>query len=281
MTAFADSTLLKFTNDAFVTTLLNGVGLDAILNTTFETDDFSLQSVALGPLKPRAYKVPAFQSIRISGADERILPDAQRTISERVLSRQGRLDWVDVAFDAILKAKVQALIGPLQSVTVETLEAKLGQPTSLDDLHAKLTALFVAPSIVDAIFAELRITTLEDFERQRHLFVQLVGAPPPAFDPNDPAAARDFRVSMCVKIADGFDVGGALQSAKLCRTFLESDAAITGAAAAERPTPYTFITLFADVAVTDNSLPGMNASQAKTAVRTLFSGERMFAQFIT
>ena len=83
-----------------------------------------------------------------------------------------------------------------------------------------------------------------------------------------------------MKIADGFDVGGALQSAKLCRTFLELDAAVSGATASDGAA-FTFITLFADSAVTDNSLPGLSADQAKTAVRSLFEGERMLAQFIT
>jgi hypothetical protein len=41
------------------------------------------------------------------------------------------------------------------------------------------------------------------------------------------------------------------------------------------------VTIFADAAVTDASLPGLTAAQAKTAVGALFAGERMFAQFIT
>jgi hypothetical protein len=41
------------------------------------------------------------------------------------------------------------------------------------------------------------------------------------------------------------------------------------------------VTIFADAAVTDASLPGLTAAQAKTEVAALFVGERMFAQFIT
>lgn len=280
MTAFVDATLLRFAQDGFVSDLLNGLGPAALFNTTFDNSDISLQSVAVGPVTARAYKVPAFQSLRISGADERITPDCQRTLSERVLTHFGRMDWIDVAFDAVLQTKVETLVGPLQSVTAETLEQKLGGVSSIADLRAKLLALF-APSVVDAMFAELRISTLEDFERQRHLFVELVGAAPPAFDANDPQAARNFTVSLRVKIADGFDVAGALQSAKLCRSILESEGAATGGPGVGKATAYTFITLFADSAVSDASLPGLTADQAKGAVRTLFSAERMFAQFVT
>jgi len=280
MSAFVDATLLRFAQDGFVTGLLNGLGLPALFNAMFDATDFALQSVALGPVLARSYKVPAFESIRSSGTDERIVPDAARVRRERVLPRFGRLDWVDVAFDAVLNTKVQTLVAPLQSVTTQTLEQKLGGIASIADLRAKLLALY-APSIVDDLFAKLKISTLDDFERQRHLFIELIGAAPPAFDPNDPAAARNFTVSVRVKIADGFDVAGALQSAKLCRSILENESVPDTLAGVQRTTPFAMVTIFADAAVTDASLPGLTATQAKTAVGALFAGERMFAQFIT
>lgn len=280
MSVFVDATLLRFMQDGFVNDLLNGIGLTAIFNTMFDATDISLQSITLGTLSPRSYKVPAFESIRSSGTDERIVPDTQRVRKERVLSRLGRLEWADVAFDAVLSTKVQTLVAPLQSVTSQTLEQKLGGVASIADLRAKLLALY-APSVVDNIFAQLRISTLEDFERQRHLFIQLVGATPPPFDPNDPAAARDFTVSVRVKIADGFDVAGALQSAKLCRSILDHELVPDTLDGVERTTPYAFVTIFANAAVTDGSLPGQTAAQAKTAVSAIFNAERMFAQFIT
>jgi hypothetical protein len=165
-------------------------------------------------------------------------------------------------------------------VTAQTLEQRLGGVASIADLRAKLLALY-APSIVDALFAKLNISTFDDFERQHHLFIELIGAAPPPFDANDPAAARDFTVSVRVKIADGFDVSGALQAAKLCRSILEHESIRDPLAGVERTVPYALITIFADAAVTDTSLPGLTAAQAKTAVSTLFAGERLFAQFIT
>jgi hypothetical protein len=280
MSAFVDAMLLRFAQDAFVADLMtNGLGLAAIFNATFEVTDVSLQSITLGPVSARSYKVPAFETVRSRGTDERILPDSQRVRTERALPRFGRLDWVDVAFDAVLSTKMQILVAPLQTVTSQTLEQKLGGVTSIADLRAKLLALY-APSVVDDIFARLRISTLEDFERQRHLFIELVGAPPPAFDANDPAAARDFTVSLRVKIVDGFDVAGALQSAKLCRSVLEHEAVPDTLDGVERTTPFTFVTIFANAAVTDTSLPGLTAAQAKTAVSALFNAERMFAQFV-
>jgi hypothetical protein len=280
MSAFVDATLLRFAQDAFATGLLNNLGLTGIFNATFDATDIALQSVTLGSVSARSYKVPTFETVRSNGTDERISPDAQRVQKERVMPRSGRLEWVDVAFDAVLNTKVQTLVTPLQSVTSQTLEQKLGGIASIAELRTKLLALY-APSIVDALFAELKISTFDDFERQRHLFIELMGAAPPAFDPNNPAAARDFTVSVAVKIVDGFDVAGALQAAKLCRSILEHESIRDALAGVERTVPYALITIFADAAVTDASLPGLTAAQGKTAVSTLFAGERMFAQFIT
>jgi len=84
-----------------------------------------------------------------------------------------------------------------------------------------------------------------------------------------------------VKIADGFDVAGALQSAKLCRSILEHESVPDNLTGVERTIPYALVTVFADAAITDTSLPGLTAAQAKTAVAAVFAGERMFAQFIT
>ena len=280
MSAFVDATLLRFAQDAFVTSLLNGIGLTAIFNATFDATDIALQSVTLGPVSSRSYSVPTFETVRSNGTDERISPDSQRVQKVRVTPRSGRLEWVDVAFDAVLKTKVQTLAAPLQSVTSQTLEQKLGGIVSIADLRTKLLALY-APSVVDALFGQLKISTLEDFERQRHLFIELIGAAPPPFDPDDPAAARDFTVAVAVKIADAFDVAGALQAAKLCRSILEHEVMRDPLAGVERTVPYTLVTIFADAAVTDTSLPGLTAAQAKPAVSALFTGERMFAQFIT
>jgi hypothetical protein len=280
MSAFVDATLLRFAQDAFVADLLtNGLGLSNILAIAFEAVDVRIRSVALQSVAPRSFKVPAFETIRSRGVDERLIPDVRRVQTQRTLPRFGRLDWIDVAFDAVLAAKVELLVGGLQSVTVQTLEQKLGVITSVADLRAKLLGLY-APSIVDDIFTKLRISRLEDFRRQIRLFVEMIGAAPPPFDPNDPSAARNYTVALRVKIVDGFDMSAALQSAKLCRSILENEAIPDSLDGVERVVPYAFIVVFADAAVTDASIPDHTAAQTKAAVQSLFNAERMFAQFI-
>jgi hypothetical protein len=280
MSSFVDSTLLRFAQDAFATGLLrDGIGATALFNAMFEGVDVGLRSVVVGTVSARSYKVPVFESVRMSGTEERIAPDMQRVRKERIMPRHGRLGWVDVAFDATLEARVQALVAPLRTVTSQSLESRLGDVHTLDQLRAALLALY-PPGVVDAVFRQLRIGTFDDFARQRHLFVQLVGAQPPDFDPEDPATARSFDLPVRVLIADGFDVAGALQAAKLCRSILDYETVSAAGGEVEQKTTHAFITLFADGAVTDASLPGLTAAQAKAAVQDLFAAERMFALFI-
>src|SRR5438045_636862 len=157
MSTFVDSAMLRFSQNAFVTDIMtNGLGLTSIFNTTFTSTGMALQSVTLGPISARSYKMPAFETIRSVGTDERISPDSQRVRKERRMARFGRLDWVDVAFDVVLSTKMQMLVGPIQTVTSQTLEQKLGGITSLDDLRTKLLGLY-APSGVDDIFNRLAI----------------------------------------------------------------------------------------------------------------------------
>jgi hypothetical protein len=141
MSAFVDSTLLRFARDPFVSDLLNSLGAMSIVNAMFDANDIAIQSATIGPITARSYKIPAFETVRSNGTDERIVPSTERVRKDRKFPRFGRLDWVDVAFDATIQTKVQQLVAPLQSVTSTTLEAKLGGVSSLDDLRGKLLAL--------------------------------------------------------------------------------------------------------------------------------------------
>ena len=111
MSAFVDATLLRFAQDAFVTDLLNGLGAMAIFNAMFDAADVAVQSAAIGPIAARSYKIPAFETVRSNGTDERIVPTTERVRKNRTFPRFGRLDWVDVAFDATIQTKVQLLAG--------------------------------------------------------------------------------------------------------------------------------------------------------------------------
>lgn len=280
MSSFVDSTLFRFGQDAFVSEMLtHGLGLETVFNMSFALADFELESVALSAIFGRSYKVPVFETVRTDGTEEQILPDSKRVRTQRTSYRFGRLDWIDVTFKATLLTRMKMLVAPLQSATVEMLHDRLGEVSSLAILRSKLEVLY-APSVVDALFARLKISTLTDFERRQHLFIELVGAEPPAFEAADPSTARDYDIVVCVKISEAFDVAGALQAAKLCRDILEHESVPDETEGVERSTRHTFVTLFPNEAVTDTTIPGHSAAETKDAVSRLFTTERMFAHFI-
>jgi hypothetical protein len=209
MSAFIDSTLLRFTQDTFVQPLLTAIGPSTLLSAMYNPVDIAFDAVTLGPIVSRAYKVAVFETVRIHGTDERILPDMQRVLRDRAVPRFGRLDWIDVSLKVQLSVQTHATVAPLQSISVDSLESKVGGITSLDDLKTKLLTLY-APSVVDDLFTKLKISTFDDFAQQKHLFVELVGSALPPPNPADSANNRDFIVHVCVKIQDGFDVAGSL-----------------------------------------------------------------------
>lgn len=277
--SFIDSTYLHLNQDAFVTNVLTNIGLQSIFSVLYGAADVDVHQISLGSILSREFSMPVFEDIRTRGIDERIMPDPQRVKIDRTHYHYGRLAWVDAYIPVMLNLKIGAAVGPIASITTQSLEAKLGGVTSLNDLRAKLNALY-APSVVDAIFTALRITTFEDFKRTYHLFVQIAGSAPAPYDPKDPASDLDAIANVCFKIDDSFDLRTSLEDAKLTRSILAADAALSVPEGLVQQLPYAFITIFPDSSVTDATVSGFTAAQTKSAAQALFASEQMFAYFL-
>jgi hypothetical protein len=277
---FADSQLLQFTQDAFVTSWLSDqLGLLPLFNLTYAPVDFQIQQLTLAAVRRKEFQLPVFETLRTRGVDEQIVPTTQRTQIERARLRAGRLTWVDVYLDVLLAAGVASLASPIDHITSGSLLDKLGPVASLDDLRAKLGALY-APSVVDAYFRQLGITTLDDFLSRPQLFLQFVYQAPPPYDPNDPASAREYPLNVCVVVREDVAVREAVQAAKLCRHVLVSEGGFVGSAdGADVITPYAFVVVFPDGLVADPTPLGLSAAQFKSEVQALFAAEHMLAMF--
>ncbi len=280
MSAFADQLLLQFLQDNFVLDLLtNQLGLSSLFNVTYETQDIDLKEIALAGVQRKEFEVPAFETIRTSGIDERIMPTAERVKVDRAQPRYGRLAWVDVFLDVALSTKVESKAMPIERITAQSLLGKLGGVTSIPDLRNKLAALY-PPSVVDAFFAQLRITSVEYFKSHPTLFLEFIYKAPLPFDPNDPANNRIFPLNVCVQFQPELKISEALQAAKLCRSILENERDFVQTFdGGEIDTPYAFVVIFADSTVVDNALPGLTAAQIKANIKSLFQTERMLAHF--
>jgi hypothetical protein len=281
MSAFADQMSLKFTDTAFVADFLtNQVGLPSIFAAAYELTDLTLQDLRIGTVDQTVFQAPTFETIRITGSHERITPTSERSLMERLMKRYGRLVWSDVQIELTLATLVQSTLMPIDSIRAANLIDDLGGVASLADLRAKLLARY-APSVVDAMFASLRISTLEDFEQRMNLLVQLFFKTAPAFNPADPANARSYPVSVCVQFQSDLAVTDALQAAKLCRSVMEreKDFNPSSPSGAEVKTPFVIVVVFPDSLVKDNAIPGLTAAEIRTGIQSLFTSEGMVAVF--
>lgn len=280
MSAFADQMSLQFLQDTFVSDFLtNQIGLEEIFNAAYDLTDLQLQDLSLASVDQKIFQAPTFESIRIVGSHERIVPTSERSQMERSMKRFGRLVWADVQLNLSLATKVQSTVMPIDSIRTANLIEDLGGVASLDDLRTKLLTRY-APSVVDAMFDALRISSIEDFEERMNLLVQLFFKAAPAFDPTDPNSSRVFPVTVCVKFQPDLSVSDALQAAKLCRSVMERETDFNPSPdGADFKTPYVIVTVYPDSVVKDNAIPGLTAAQIRSEVQSLFTSERMAAVF--
>jgi hypothetical protein len=280
MSVFGDQMMLQFLQDTFVQDFLtNKVGLPVIFSAAYNLVDVELEDLTLGSVDQKIFQSPTFESIRVSGTHEKITPSSERSQMERTLKRYGRLVWAEVQLNLTLDTKLHFTAMPIDSIRSANLIEDLGGVASLADLRTKLLARY-APSVVDAMFQTLRISTIEDFEERMNLLVQLFFKPAPAFDPGDPNNSRTFPVSVCVKFQPDLNVSDALQAAKLCRVVMEKETDfMPNPNGAELKTPYVIVTVYPDSVVKDNVIPGLTAAQIRTEVQSVFSAEGMVANF--
>jgi hypothetical protein len=281
MSVFADRLLLQFSDDSFVQDLLtNQLGLAALFNLTYTVEDIDLRQIALAGVPRRVFEVPAFETIRTNGTDEKIMPTTERVRVERVQPRYGRLAWVDVLLDVLVSTQVESKAMPIERINTQNFLDKLGGVASIADLRAKLATLS-PPSVVEAFFNRLRITSVEDFKSHPSVFLEFVYKAPPTFDPTDPQNTRTFQLNVCVQFQPELKIGEALQAAKLCRSILENERDFVQTfEGGEIETPYAFVVIFADSAVVDGTLPNLTVAQIKAGTRMLFQAERMLAHFM-
>lgn len=281
MTVFSDQLLLRFLEDDFVQDLLtNQLGLSTLIETIYKLEDIELKQIEFAGVQRREFEFPVFETIHTTGINEQITPSAGRIKIDRSQSRYGRLAWVDVLLNVLVSTKVASKRMPIEKITAQDLIEKLGGVTSLADLRNKLAALY-PPSIVNAFFKQLHISSVDDFKSRPTLFLEFVYKAPLPFDPDDPRSTRKFKLNVCVQFQSEFKISEAIQIAKLCRSILENEKDFVSTFDdGEINTPYAFIVIFADSAIVDGAIPGLTRAQIKTGIKSLFQTERMIAHFV-
>lgn len=281
MATFEDQLLIKFLENSFVEDLLtNQLGLTTLFNVTYTAEQIELREVTLAGVQRRQFQAPVFETLRITGTRERIMPEAERVQLTRAQPRAGRLAWIEVWLEVLVATKVETKAAPIERITTQDLITKLGGAASLDELRSKLQTLYPA-SVVEAFFKQTRIRTLEDFKRRSHLFVEFVYKTPPPFDPADPRNARTFSLNVCFKFQTELKLAETLREVKLCRSILEHERDFAeDFEGGEITTPYAFVVIFPEGLVTDTTLPGLTAAQARARIKSLFEAEKILVHFL-
>ncbi len=279
MSVFADQMSIRFLSDSFITQLLNDLGLLKLFNIIYNVEKIEVREITLGSIVNKRFQVPAFETIRTTGVDERLTSSPERVKVDRAQPRHGRLAWTEVFLELLLNVKVHSTASPIESITVKRLLDELGGVNTIPQLRAALAARF-SPDVVNAYFKQTRITTIEEFKRRGNLFLEFVYKQPAPFDPNDPKTSRTFRANVCVQFQSEPKIVEALQSAKLSRSILEGEAGSVGTLdEVEVKTPFAFVVIFPDASIGDDFFPGSNAAQTKANIKTMFAAENMVAHF--
>src|SRR4051812_17976139 len=127
MSGFADLLLIQFGQAAFVTDfLVNKIGLDALFNTAYTAETVVPHNFSLASVQQTEFEMPAFETIRERGINERITPSSERMKIDRDHYRLGRLSWVDVYLDVLLASDVESQEMPIEKITSQELLTKLG-----------------------------------------------------------------------------------------------------------------------------------------------------------
>jgi hypothetical protein len=281
MATFEDQLLIKFLDGGFVEDLLtNHLGLKTLFNVTYAAEQIDLKEATLAGVRRRQFQAPVFETIRVTGTRERIMPEAERVQLTRAQSRAGRLAWIEVWLEALVATKVETKTSPIERITTQDLITKLGGVASLDELRSKLQTLYPA-SVVAAFFNQTHIRTLKDFTQRSHLFVEFVYKAPPEFDPADPRNARAFSLNVCFKFQAELKLAETLREVKLCRSILERERDFAeNFDGGEIITPYAFVVIFPEGVVTDTILPGLTAAEARARVKSLFEAEKILVHFL-
>lgn len=280
MATLTDRLTLSLLDDAFVSNLLaNQIGLARLFRLGWELEAGTVHELAIARLGDRQFQLPVFQSVRTRGTEERLAPNPERIRVDYEQPRHGRLEFVDALVPIDLDAVVEDRATPVRQITAQDLLTELGNPATLPDLRAALTARYGA-DVTGRLLDALHVVSIEEL-RGRGLTLTIESEPAPPFDLLDPANRRRFPLTLCLSVVPQLEPAAALREAKVRRVLIsEQQPAADEVAGAELLQPYVFLVLFPDSAAVDNAIPGLTAAEIRTQVRDLFAREEMVAHFL-
>jgi hypothetical protein len=175
--------------------------------------------------------------------------------------------WIDLAAELALTVVLESDPGEIESIVTQPV----ANFTTLDEFRAHFEFIDL-----DAFMAEHRISSVEELrERFSYLRTEIRLRALAAFNPDDPANQRRYRLNLAILIRETIDVLAALRAAKQLRAAIERTlVAAPAQGEAELRTPYAPLLIFPEAA-----LAGLPHTAAE--LRAFFARENVLALFLT
>ncbi len=125
MTAFADQLMIRYMDPANVDLLLVPQGdatrqrAQALLGSVYEPRLLTVQSLDLITVTAKSFQVPVLEPMPFNGTWEKILPQSERSLISFDLPAIAQTDWIDMALETTVTARVSATSAPLDTVASE------------------------------------------------------------------------------------------------------------------------------------------------------------------
>jgi hypothetical protein len=214
MSDFADQLMLKYMTPANVTALLLPQGdpqrlrIRQLLQSVYEMRFLTVREVDAVDVLRKEYQLSLREPSDVRGTLEKVLPDAERYFGSFTAPQLGPLSWVAMELDTKVSVRVEITAGALEQIASEDLSPI----TTLADFQSKFQFIDLP-----AFMSEAGVATVQELKEVFPRQFRLSFAQPPPYDPNDPAARRTFRLTICALFLPELKVEEALREAKLSR----------------------------------------------------------------
>ena len=221
VTDFADQLMVRYLNPANVDALLVPPAdtarqrIRALLAAVYQPRLLTVEAVDEVSVRATRFQVPVIEPVTARGTwDREIPPPAERALATVELPSLAQTFWLDMMLDLVVAVRVSssaALLDAIGSADVSEL--------SQADFVARFAFLDL-PGLMRAAGVQTYAQLQADFPR----LYKLHYADPPAYDPDDPAAVRTYRLRVSVLFFPTLQLAGALR--QLSRTRRAIDAVL-------------------------------------------------------
>jgi hypothetical protein len=218
MTGFDDQLMIRYMDPANVDLLLVPQGdttrqrARALLASVYEPRLLTVQSLDSISVTAKSFQVPVVEPAGVNGTWEKIIPQSERSLINFDMPAIAQTNWIDMALEATVSARVSATSAPLEAVSSEDVSELSQQDFLARFQFLNLAGLMAAAGV--STYQELQA----DFPRLYHLHY----AAPLPYNPDDPAAKRTYRLRISVLFFATLDLQAALRQFMQSRRALDA-----------------------------------------------------------